>query len=82
MGLIQREIESRGIRTAAISHLPNVTKKVRAPRSLYLRFPLGRSFGGAGGSEIQARILKDLLDFAVVGEPESIVELPYRWKRD
>ncbi|MBP1933162.1 D-proline reductase (dithiol) PrdB [Ammoniphilus resinae] len=79
--MIQRAIEAEGIRTAAISHLPKVTEKVRAPRSLYLRFPLGRSFGGAGSIDLQRQILQDAVQFAVTGEPESIVELPYRWKR-
>jgi len=81
VGLIQRAIEEKGIRTASITHLPNVTEKVRPPRSLFLRFPLGRSFGQAGASELQKNILWDAIQFATTGEPESIVELPYRWKR-
>ncbi|MEW9669580.1 hypothetical protein [Ammoniphilus sp. 3BR4] len=43
-----------------------------APRALYVRFPIGRSFGGAGSSDLQREILKELLQFAVHGEPESI----------
>ncbi|WP_120190957.1 hypothetical protein [Ammoniphilus oxalaticus] len=76
--MIQRAIEQRGIRTAGISHLPNVTKKMKAPRTLYIRFPLGRTFGQAGDVTTQKEILWEAIQFAVKGEPESIVELPYR----
>lgn len=80
MGLIARAIEAEGIRTASITHLPKLTKKVRAPRSLYLRFPLGRSFGRAHDITTQRKILLDLLDYANEEEQETIKELPYRWK--
>lgn len=62
-------------------HLPKVGKKVRPPRMMHIRFPLGKTFGMAGDVETQRAILIDLLNFALEGEPESIVELPYRWER-
>jgi len=62
-------------------HLPLVGKKVRPPRMMHIRFPLGKTFGMAGDEKLQRNILKDLLNFAIEGEPESLVELPYRWKR-
>jgi hypothetical protein len=79
VGLISRAVEAIGIRTAAITHLPKLTNKIRTPRSLYLRFPLGRSFGKANEVEQQTKILLDLLECALYGEHESIKELPYRW---
>jgi hypothetical protein len=82
VGLIQRALEAEGIRTAAITHLPKVTQKVRPPRSLSLRFPLGRSFGGAGSSILQREILLKTIQFAATGDGDTIIELPYRWKRD
>ena len=62
-------------------HLPKVGQKVRPPRMMHIRFPLGKTFGQAGDIETQKSILKDLLKFALQGETESIVELPYKWKR-
>jgi hypothetical protein len=48
---------------------------------MHIRFPLGKTFGMAGDAKLQRSILADLLNFALEGEPESLVELPYRWKR-
>ncbi|GAB7387837.1 hypothetical protein BSNK01_16740 [Bacillaceae bacterium] len=80
--MIQYGIEAAGIPTISISHLPELTKKVRVPRALHLRFPLGRSFGRAGDREMQRKILLDLLYYLQeIREPETIVTLPYRWKR-
>lgn len=62
-------------------HLPLVGKKVRPPRMMHIRFPLGKTFGMAGDKELQRSILIDLLRFALEGEAESTVELSYRWKR-
>ena len=62
-------------------HLPKVGQKVRPPRMMHIRFPLGKTFGIPGDVKLQRRILMDLLTFAIEGEAESLVELPYRWKR-
>ncbi len=61
-------------------HLPKVGKKVRPPRMMYIRFPLGRTFGKAFEIELQTKILKDLLDFSINGKPEELVKLDYKWK--
>ncbi|MCQ4924283.1 hypothetical protein NE686_14365 [Tissierella carlieri] len=78
--MIQREIESRGIRTASIIHLPKVAEKVRPPRMMHIQFPLGRTFGRAFDIELQTRIVKDLLDLAIYGGPKELVRLDYKWK--
>lgn len=81
MGLIQFEIEKVGISTISISHLRDLTEKVRVPRALHLRFPLGRSFGRAGEVELQKQILMDAIRFlGAMTEPETIIKLPYKWK--
>lgn len=61
-------------------HLPRVGKKVRPPRIMHLKFPLGRAFGKAGYIDTQKSILKDLLEFSLKGEAESIVKLDYEWE--
>jgi hypothetical protein len=81
VGLIQFAIEKAGIPTISISHLVDLTEKVRVPRALHLRFPLGRSFGKAGEVEIQRQILLDCIQYlSDINKPETIVKLPYKWK--
>lgn len=81
MGLIQYAIESAGIPTISISHLADLTLKVRVPRALHLRFPLGRSFGKAFEKELQKEILLDTVRYLKeINEPETIVKLPYKWR--
>jgi hypothetical protein len=81
VGLIQYAIEKAGIPTISITHLAELTEKVRVPRSLYLRFPLGRSFGRAGEIELQKQILLDCIHYLTeIKEPETMIKLPYKWK--
>lgn len=72
MGLIQREIESRGIRTAAIAHLPKVIEKSRPPRILTVDYPLGLTFGYAYNKELQRSLMLELLDLAMTGGQEEV----------
>lgn len=81
MGLIQYGIEEAGIPTISITHLANITKKVRVPRALHIRFPLGRSFGTAYENDMQTQIIRDCFHYlSEIKEPETIVKLPYKWK--
>lgn len=81
MGLIQYGVEKAGIPTISISHLPELTEKVRVPRALHLRYPLGRSFGRAGDVEMQRTILHDCLYYLKeINVPETIIKLPYKWR--
>jgi hypothetical protein len=81
VGLIQYAIEKAGISTISISHLADLTEKVRVPRALHLRFPLGRSFGKAGENDIQRSILLDAIHYlSKIEEPETMIKLPYKWK--
>lgn len=80
--MIQYYVEKEGIPTISISHLPNLTEKIRVPRALQIRFPLGRSFGQAYENELQKEILLQLIHYlSLINEPETIVKLPYKWKR-
>jgi hypothetical protein len=79
--LIQYAIEKEGIPTISISHLADLTEKVRVPRALHLRFPLGRSFGRAGETKMQRKILQDCIRYLrEIKKPETIEKLPYKWK--
>ncbi len=61
VGLIQAELERRGIRTASITMLPEVTEKVRPPRALSVPYPLGYPLGRPSDPMLQRRVLKQLL---------------------
>lgn len=81
MGLIQYGVERAGIPTISITHLVELTRKVRVPRALHLQFPLGRSFGRAGDQVTQRLILLDALHYLrAMEKPEMIIKLPYRWR--
>lgn len=58
-------------------HLPKVAAKVRPPRMMKISFPLGRTFSTAHNTELQTRIIKDLLDFAQDGGPEELLKMDY-----
>jgi D-proline reductase (dithiol) PrdB len=81
VGLIQYAIEKEGIPTISITHLAELTKKVRVPRSLHLRFPLGRSFGKAGEQDMQRQILLNAIHYlSEIDIPETMIKLPYKWR--
>ncbi len=82
MGLVQRAIEAAGIPTIGISLQKHVTRKVRPPRALYLRYPFGHPMGEAFAVAQQRTILTDALTaLDTLSVPGTIVEPGYRWKR-
>jgi hypothetical protein len=53
---------------------------VKAPRSAFINFPLGRECGRPHDTDLQIRILKDTLNILVTATiPGEIVDLPYEW---
>jgi hypothetical protein len=82
VGLVQRAIEAAGIPTLGISLQKHVTRKVRPPRALYLRYPFGHPMGEAFAVAQQRTILTDALTaLDTLAVPGTIVEPGYRWKR-
>jgi len=59
--LVQAEIERRGIVTASITMLAEVTQRVRPPRALSVPWPLGFPLGAPGEAALQRRVLVELL---------------------
>ncbi|WP_280769335.1 hypothetical protein [Salipaludibacillus daqingensis] len=81
--MIQKEVEKIGIATISITHFPELTEKVYAPRALHIKFPLGRTFGEVGREDLQERIVGDMLNnITEINEDNQIKKLPYRWRRD
>ena len=64
VGLIQAEIERRGITTASITLLPEVTRAVQLPRALSVPFPLGYPLGAPDDARQQRKVLRALLALA------------------
>jgi len=83
VGLIAREIESRGIPTLSMSSAYSITAAVRPPRAVYLDFPLGHTAGKPHDAALQRRILRDALEALVaIDTPGTIRRLAYRWSED
>jgi D-proline reductase (dithiol) PrdB len=83
VGLIQREIERAGIVTIGISIVREYSEKVQPPRTVFLRWPFGHPLGEPGNTEQQRTVLLDALQAAYqIEEAGSIVDLPYRWRRE
>ena len=58
---MQAELERRGITTASLTMLPEVTKKVRPPRALSVPWPLGFPLGAPNDVALQRKVLLALL---------------------
>ncbi len=56
---------------------------VKAPRAVFVNFPLGHNTGKPFDRELQMSILGDALAaLATIEEPGTIVDLPYQWSED
>jgi hypothetical protein len=83
VGLIQREIEKAGILTIGVSIVREYSEKVRPPRTVFLRWPFGHPFGEPFNSAQQRVILAEAFAaLFTIQEPGTIVDLPYRWRRE
>jgi len=61
VGLIASVFENRGIPTASITLLKEVTEKVRPPRSLFVPFPLGFPLGKPNHPDLQKKVAMQAL---------------------
>ena len=79
VAILQREIESRGIRTASVMHVPNLAVRVKPPRMFIVDAPLGCTFSKPYDFSTHREIVKDVLDFAANGGNEDYFISPYTW---
>ena len=83
MGLVAREIETRGIPTLSLTSAWSITRSAGAPRAAFLDFPLGHTAGRPDDPVEQAAILRAALRlFDSLEEPGEIVPLPFAWSED
>lgn len=82
VGLVQGALERSGIATVSVTLWPEITAHMRISRAAYVRFPAGNPLGEPNRPEQQRRMLSDLLELLETAPgPETIVELPWRWRR-
>ena len=61
----------------------DIMTAVKAPRAVFVNFPLGHNTGKPFDRELQMSILKDALSaLATIEQPGTIVDLPYQWSED
>jgi hypothetical protein len=61
VSLVQVELERRGIVTVSLSVMPDITRKLAAPRALVVPAPLGAVMGGAHAAEQHLTVLRRML---------------------
>lgn len=64
MGLVQAELERRGVVTVSVSVMPDITRKVAPPRALLIDAPLGLALGPAFDNARQTEVLTRMLALA------------------
>jgi len=82
VGLIQAEIERRGIATAGITMLPRVTRLVGPPRTLSVPFRLGYPFGPPGPEARRQEVLLQMLALLGRSDVPFVFELQPSKERD
>jgi hypothetical protein len=83
VGLIQREIERKGIPTIGISIVREYTEKVRPSRTVYLRWPFGHPLGEPFNVAQQRTVLAEAFKALYsMKERGGIIDLPFRWRRE
>jgi D-proline reductase (dithiol) PrdB len=80
---VQREVEAVGIPTIGVSIVRQYSEEVRPPRTVFLRWPYGHPFGEPGNGPQQRTVLRAALKALVeIAEPGTIIDLPFRWRRE
>jgi len=60
-GQVARVLEEKGIATVTLSLMRDVSERVKAPRTVLLKFPFGSPLGKPGDIETQTTVLKTAL---------------------
>jgi D-proline reductase (dithiol) PrdB len=82
VGLVHGQLEKSGIPCISTTVVPYVTYHSKVSRSVYIRFPQGAPIGEPNNPGQQRQILGSVLEaFEAIGQPGTMVQLPYRWRR-
>jgi len=75
-------VESYGIATVSLSINLEISLKIGAPRTVFVKFPHGAALGEPHNIPQQLTVLRDLFwALQDLTEPGSIVQPDYRWRR-
>lgn len=84
VGLIQRGLEERGLASVAISLAPEITRKSRPSRFLFVAHPFGLTFGDVHDDALQKEVLLRSLERGIQIDQTGggLIDLGYRWDKD
>jgi D-proline reductase (dithiol) PrdB len=83
VGLVARVIEEAGIPTVLVSTGRDLSAQVKAPRTVFVNFPMGNPFGRPFDVVRQRAILLDALRAVQsVDIGGTLIDLPYSWGED
>ncbi len=81
VALLAGEVEERGLPTVALSLLPELSRIVRVPRTLALRFPFGAPCGDPGNAPLHAAVLEEALGLLESAAPGEVQSSTLAWRR-
>ena len=80
MSLVANGIEARGIPTLLVGTVRDIMEQARAPRSVFVDFPAGRTFGHPHDAGQHRQVLAAAFDeLSQFSEPGQIRDLPFQW---
>ncbi len=83
MGLIAREIETRGIATLSLTSARSITASANPPRAVYVDYPLGHTAGKPEDPADQRAILRAALaGFTTITSPGTMLSADRAWSDD
>ncbi len=81
--MVARILEQEGLSTVVVMTFKEAAERMRPPRALYVRFPIGLTLGAPGAASQQRVVIEDALALlAGAREPGTLHHLPYRWQRE
>ena len=73
-------VEEAGIPTLCMTSALDITQSVKAPRAVFVNFPLGHQTGKPNDRALQRSIVLDAMRaFETIDTPGQILQLPYVW---
>jgi D-proline reductase (dithiol) PrdB len=80
VGLVARVVEEAGVPTVVVSTGRDLSAQVKAPRTVFVNFPMGNPFGRPFDAVQQRAILLDALQaLESVEVGGELLVLPYEW---
>jgi len=80
VSLIANVLEMRGVPTLLIGTVRDIMEQAPAPRSVFVDFPVGRTFGRPDDPQMHQTVLAAALaEFSRFTEPKQLRDLPFQW---